>query len=117
LGVGMNRERSFGGGCDRRRRRLNVADGSEVEEVETRRGALTGGQQVQARWILGALLTVNAFKNGGARYEVPDLERWDVGAEGSAPALTHSAARNLPMAVELGLTDLRRGGAHELPGA
>jgi hypothetical protein len=42
-----------------------------VAEVETRRGALTGGQQAEARWILGAIPTVNAFKDGGVRYEAP----------------------------------------------
>ena len=39
-------------------------------EVETRRRALTGGQQAEARWILGAIPTVNAFKDGGVTYEV-----------------------------------------------
>ena len=42
-----------------------------VVEVETRRRALTGGQQAEARWILGAMPTVNAFKNGGSATRYP----------------------------------------------
>ena len=41
-----------------------------VVQVETRRRALTGGQQAEARWIVGAIPTVSAFKDRGMRYEV-----------------------------------------------
>jgi hypothetical protein len=39
-------------------------------EVETRRKALTGGQQGEARWIVGAIPTVNAFKDRWLSYQV-----------------------------------------------
>jgi len=52
---------------DQKRDRLAV-------EVATRRRTLTGGQQAEARWILGAIPTVNAFRANGVRYEVPGLE-------------------------------------------
>jgi hypothetical protein len=32
---------------------------------------LTGGQQAEARWIIGAIPAVNAFKDSGVRYDVP----------------------------------------------
>lgn len=52
---------------DQKRDRLTVA-------VATRRRTLTGGQQAEARWIVGAIPTVNAFKAGQVMYEVPGLE-------------------------------------------
>ena len=43
-------------------------------EVATRRRGLTGGQHAEARWILDAIPTVNAFKDGGVRYKIPARE-------------------------------------------
>jgi hypothetical protein len=76
---------------DQKRDRLAV-------EVETRRRALTGGQQAEARWIVGAIPTVNAFKDGGVRYEVPDRKARMAARRAKCLALTDSASR--PIAAE-----------------
>lgn len=39
-------------------------------EVDARRRALSGGQHAEARWILDAIPTVNAFKDCAVKYEV-----------------------------------------------
>ena len=66
---------------DQKRDRLAV-------EVETRWRVLTGGQLSEARWILGAIPTVNAFKNGRVRYEVPGLKARRSGRPPTSPAVT-----------------------------
>ena len=71
-----------------------------VVEVETRRRALTGGQQAEARWILGAIPTVNAFEDGGVRYEVPGRAARMSARQGARPALAdHAAATMTPVAA------------------
>jgi hypothetical protein len=63
-----------------------------VVDVETRRRALTGGQQAEARWILGAIPTVNAFKDVMVRYEVPGRTTRMLAKGPSRPPLTDATA-------------------------
>lgn len=72
-----------------------------VADVETRRRALTGGQQAEARWIVGAIPTVNAFKDGGVRYEVPGYKARMAARRVERLALTLGAVgATLPVATE-----------------
>ena len=94
-------------------------------EVETRRRALTGGQQAEARWILGTIPTVNAFKDGRAKYEVPG-RRARMSARANRPVLPPSAAvatstgagEPAPESLECGEDDCSRDGVqrNEQPG-
>lgn len=71
-----------------------------VAKVATGRRALTDAQQGEARWIVGAIPTVNAFKDGGVRYPVPGLSVQMAARRVECSALTHGAAgAALPVAV------------------